>query len=80
MEPRNLFQGIDSSSLCPGGPGQTPQLFVNSICRKGKRLFFKSILKQISYISVFFKRQIVDEYRLWAESPATVERDHRCFF
>jgi hypothetical protein len=27
---------------------------VNSICRNGKRLVFKSILKKISYESVFF--------------------------
>jgi hypothetical protein len=33
---------------------QTPQLFVNGICRNGKRLVFKSILKKISYESVFF--------------------------
>jgi hypothetical protein len=24
MEPRNRFQGIDSASLCPGGPVQQP--------------------------------------------------------
>ncbi len=26
MEPRNRFQGIDSASLCPGGPVQQPYL------------------------------------------------------
>ncbi len=29
MEPKNRFQGIDSTSLCPGGPVQQP--YSNSV-------------------------------------------------
>ncbi len=42
--------------------------FVNSICRNGKRLALKSILKQISYESVFFNAP----NRIWIQAPQTI--------
>ncbi len=49
---------------------QTPQLFVNSICRNGKRLVLKSILKQISYESVFFNAP----NRIWMQALVIVPK------